>query len=104
MFSGFTGNATKTIELGGGLRTLDSAIDIYKSDFGTLHVYPNRFQNAATALVLDMDFWNVSFLRPFQVNKLAKTGDSERVQIVTEFTLKSCNQKSSGAVYDLTTS
>ena len=102
--SSFTGNATKTIELGGGLRTLDSAIDIYKSDFGTLHVYPNRFQVATSALVLDMDFWKVAFLRQFQVNKLAKTGDSERVQIVCEYTLEACNEKASGAVFDLSTS
>ena len=103
VMSAFTGNATKTIELGGGLRTLDAAIDIYKSDFGTLHIYPNRFQVAADALILDMDFWKVPYLRGMQVNKLAKTGDSERVQILCEYSLESCNEKASGAVYDLTT-
>lgn len=104
VLSSITGNATKTIELSGGARRLEAAIDVYASDFGVLHIYPNRFQQARTALVLDMDFWKVAFLRQFQVNKLAKTGDSERVQILSEFTLEASNEKASGAVYDLTTS
>ena len=101
--SSWTGGATKTIELGGGKRTLEAAIDIYKSDFGSLHVYPDRFQVAADLLALDMDFWKVAYLRPFQANKLAKTGDSERVQILVEYALEACNQKASGAVYDCNT-
>lgn len=101
VLSGFTGNATKTVELGGGARKLEAAIDVYASDFGKHYVYPNRFQNTRTCLVLQMDLWAVAFLRQFQVSKLAKTGDSERAQLLVEFTLEARNEAGSGAVYDL---
>jgi hypothetical protein len=35
---------------------------------------------------------------------LAKTGDSDRRQILSEYTLVARNEKSSGGVFDLTTS
>ena len=84
--------------------TLVGAVDFYKSNFGVLKVVPNRFQRDATALVLDMDYWCVSFLRPMQLNPLAKTGDSEKRQMLCEYTLKAKNESSSGKITDLTTS
>jgi hypothetical protein len=35
---------------------------------------------------------------------LAKTGDSERKEILSEFALEARNEKASGGVFDLTTS
>jgi len=57
-----------------------------------------------TALILDMDYWATSFLRPIQLVDLAKTGDSEKRMMVTEYTLESRNELASGKVTDLTTS
>ena len=99
--SGFTGNGTRFNTNDGELNT---AVDVYISDFGTLKVVANRFQNTASALVLDMGMWKLSTLRPMQTNDLAKTGDSERKQIIVEYALEACNEAASGAVYDLTTS
>jgi hypothetical protein len=52
-------------------------------------------------LVLDMDYWTVATLRGFQSFDLAKTGDSNKKQILTELTLVANNEKSSGKVVDI---
>jgi hypothetical protein len=100
--STFVGNATR--QVGAEDRQLYAAIDIYDSDFGELQIVPNRFSGAGTAFVLQSDMWAVAYLRQFQLHNLAKTGDSERRQLLTEYTLEARNQAASGAVYDLTSS
>jgi hypothetical protein len=100
--SGFAGNATR--EVSAADRQLFAAIDIYDSDFGELQIVPNRFSGNNTAFVLQSDMWAVAYLRQFQLHNLAKTGDSERRQLLVEYTLEARNEKSSGAVYDLTSS
>jgi hypothetical protein len=100
--SGFSGGSTAFVDAND--KKLVASVDIYESDFGALKVVPNRFQNATTALVLDMDYWAMASLRPFQTKPIARTGDSEARQILVEYTLEACNEAASGAVYDLTTS
>ena len=100
--SGFTGNATRF--KGAEDSTLKAAIDIYDSDFGELQIIPNRFSRARDCLVLQKDMWATAYLRPFTLHDLAKTGDTERKQLLVEYTLEARNQKSSAAVYDCTTS
>lgn len=105
LLSGFTGISTlQTPANAQSDTTLMGAIDYYKSNFGTLKVVPNRFSRDQTALVLDMDYWAVSFYRPIQMTPLAKTGDSDRAMMLCEFTLESRNEAASGKVTDLTTS
>ena len=50
--------------------------------------------------------WALGFLpnSNMATEDLAKTGDSDRRQIVSEYTLESRNQKANGIVNDLTTS
>ena len=64
---------------------------------------PSRFNRDRSALVLDMDYWGVAYLRPFQQHDLSKTGDSEKVQILVEYALVAKQQAASGVVADLTT-
>jgi hypothetical protein len=100
--SAFSGGATRNIDATG--KTLVNAIDIYVSDFGTMKVVPNRFQRSRSALVLDMDLWAKADLRPMFRHDLAKSGDTDRVQLIMETTLESKNEAGSGGVFDLTTS
>ena len=65
---------------------------------------PNRRQRDQTALVLDLEFFSMATLRNMDMIKLAKTGDSERSMLVTEYTLVSRNEAASGKITDLTTS
>jgi hypothetical protein len=100
--SGFTGGNTRFDASED--KTLYTSIDVYSSDFGDLEVVPNRFSRDRDALVLDMDYWSVGFLRDFTMHELSKTGDAEKRQILAELTLISRNEGASGGVFDLTTS
>lgn len=86
--------------------TLHASFDVYASDFGELKIVPNRFQRPRDAFVLQTDMWAVGFLpgRNMATVELAKTGDTDRKQILAEYTLEARQQKANGAVYDLTTS
>ena len=81
--------------------TIIGAADVYMSDFGTMSVVPNRFMRARDALVLDPEFAALAYLRPFQTNDLAKTGDSENTQILAEVTLEVKNEAAHGIIADL---
>lgn len=100
--SGFTGNATRMQDTSN--KKLVAAIDVYKSDFGDIKVVPNRFLRTRDALLLDMEYWKIAYLRPFDQWELSKTGDSEKRQLIVEYTLEACNQASSAIIADLTTS
>lgn len=100
-FSGFTGSSTRMDK--GEDKRLVAAIDVYVSDFGELKVIPNRFQRGKDAWVLESDYWQVAYLRNMATKELARTGDSERRQILCEYTLVSKNEAASGLVTDLTT-
>lgn len=102
VMSTFTGNATRMNDSKSG--QLYAAIDIYKSDFGTLKVVPNRFSRSRSALIIDPEYIKVGYLRPFTTHKLAKTGDSDRVQLLAEYTLIVGNEAAHGVVADLTDS
>lgn len=102
--SSFGGGATKFQKVEDDV--LRTSFDVYESDFGQLRIVPNRFQRARDALVLQSDMWAVSFLpgRNMATFELAKTGDTDRRQILSEYTLEVRNEKASGGVFDLTTS
>lgn len=102
VMSTFTGRATPTEDTKS--KKIVASVDAYESDFGTVKVVPNRFQRTRDCHVLQMDMWAVAYLRKFVSNPLAKTGDSERFQMLSEYTLVSRNEKASGGVYDLTAS
>ena len=79
-----------------------AAVDVYVSDFGTFQIVPSRNQFRAQDLfVLDMDFFEVAYLRPFKTETLAKTGDSIRQMLLVEYGLKVNNEKSSGFLADI---
>ena len=87
--------------------TIIGAADVYLSDFGTLSVVPSRYMNSTNsaddvAFLLDPDMAAVAYLRPFQTNELAVTGDNESTQLLAEFTLEVKNEAAHGIIADLT--
>lgn len=102
--SGFTGIADQVRDTGSKAATIVATADVYVSDFGTLKVVPNRFSRSRSALVVDPGMWKLCYYQRFQTVDLAKTGHSDRKMLSVEYTLESCNEKSSGCVADLTTS
>jgi hypothetical protein len=81
--------------------TIIGAADVYMSDFGTMSVVPNRFMRTRDALILDPEYAALAYLRPFQTNDLAKTGDSENTQLLAEVTLEVKNEAAHGIIADL---
>ena len=107
----FTGGATRFDKAED--KRLMTSIDVYESDFGSMQVIPNRWirkTNATAAkrgqdvLLLDTDFWAVSFLRDFKLQNPAQTADADQRFLVVEYTLEAKNEASSGMVTDVTTS
>jgi hypothetical protein len=102
--SGFTGIATQYREnKGTNQATIVAAADIYVSDFGEHKIMPSRFSRDRSVLVLDMEYWGIAYLRPFQQKELSKTGDSEKRLLLVEYALVAKQQAASGVVGDLTT-
>jgi hypothetical protein len=103
--SGFTGlsqhryNSTTAGEI-----TILAGADLYQSDFGVLQIVPNRFMRTRDALVLDPEYAALAYLRPFQTIDLAKSGDSEKTQILAELTLEVKNEAAHGGIFDLSAS
>jgi hypothetical protein len=104
VFSTFTGRATAIEEAQS--KKIVASVDAYESDFGKLKVVANRFQRSRDVLVLEMDKWAVAYLNGRNVISipLAKTGDSDRRQILAEYALVARAEKSSGGVFDNTSS
>ena len=102
-FSTFTGRATPMEDTKS--KKIVAAVDAYESDFGRLKVVANRFQRARDVLVLEMDKWAMAPLKGRNMLSipLARTGDSERRAVVTEYALVARNEKASGGVFDCTT-
>jgi hypothetical protein len=100
--SGFTGltqhryNSNATAEI-----TILAGADLYQSDFGVLQIVPNRFMRTRDALVLDPEYASLNYLRPFETTDLARTGDSEKTQILAELTLEVKNEAAHGGIFDL---
>jgi hypothetical protein len=103
-FSTFTGRSTPMEEAKS--KKIVASVDAYESDFGTLKVVANRFSRARDVLVLETEKWAMAALkgRNMVSTPLAKTGDSEKRMVVTEYTLVARAENSSGIVADLTTS
>jgi len=104
VFSTFTGRSTAMEEAKS--KKIVASVDAYESDFGKLKVIANRFQRPADVLVLEMDKWAVAYLngRNMISIPLAKTGDSDRSQILAEYSLVARNEKASGGIFDNTAS
>lgn len=104
VFSTFTGRATPIEETRS--KKIVASVDAYESDFGKLKVVANRFQRPRDVLAMEMDRWAVAYLngRKMISIPLAKTGDSDRRQLLSEYALVARNEKASGGVFDCTTS
>ena len=110
-FAGIASNRVSTPNAGTTTKAaaIVGAADVYLSDFGMLSVIPERFMtsdyaanNGEQALILDPTMLSLATLRPFQSNLLAKTGDAEKHQMLTELTLQVSNEAAHAIVADLT--
>lgn len=103
VISSFAGNVTR-MDNNTDDKKLNTAIDVYVSDFGSHTIVADRFSRDRDLHVLTTDLWAVSYLRPVATKDIAQTGDATKGAIVVEYTLEGRNEKGSAIVADLTTS
>ncbi len=102
----FTGGGTKQMNMAS--TTLNTTISTYVGTFGTVRIQASRFMRGAQSstdrevLVLDPKLWALATLRPLKAVDLAKTGDSEKGMIITEYTLESLQEAGNAVIADLT--
>jgi hypothetical protein len=102
-FASFSGSSTKMSD--GDKRKVTNNVEVYVDPLGTeIRLVPCRQAPTNTIFFVDPEFVEFTTLRDFSTVNLAKTGDSERKQIIVEYTMEVRNEKAHAAVYDLTTS
>jgi hypothetical protein len=98
----FTGIATRFRSVNAGAQAeITSGADLYVSDFGEIRIVPSRFSRSRTILVVDPEYLGIASLRGFTMERLAKTGDSDKAQIVGDYTLEMRNSLAQGKVADV---
>lgn len=108
VISTFNGGATKFYSVED--KKLSATITVYEGDFGTVKITPSRFVRGAQTsadreiFILDPSLWAVAHLtgRKFKSEDVAKTGDSEKGVILSEYTLESRQEAGNAIVADLT--
>ena len=102
--SSFSGMNNQRSTIGasvGGTNAVVNAIDVYVTPWGTVEFTPSRENRSRDVFIMQDDMWAIGVLRPTKNTALAKTGDAEKRQIVTELTLVCKNEKANGIVADL---
>lgn len=100
----FTGNNSQRATIDAKTRKVVNNVTMYESRNGMVKFVQSRECRSRDVLILQDNMWEIGVLRGLKNTPLAKTGDSTKRQLVTELTLKSCNEAASAAVYDNTTS
>lgn len=105
--SSFTGNSKLTTTIPADDNRVILAVDYYESDFGVVKVYASRFiatddsASYESLFILEKAKWQLGTLKPVTVEKLAKTGLGQKVQISTEYTLISRQEAASSRIKNI---
>lgn len=91
-FSAFTGVAQRFRDVGSRQAAqIIGYADLYVSPYGTHKLVLSRYVPTSTAYALQMDMWEVAYLRNFQIIDIAKVGDGDRKSLLAEWTLVAKN-------------
>jgi hypothetical protein len=99
--SGFSGVATQYKNADD--MTVIGAVDVYVSDFGEVSFIPDRHSMDSRVDILQMDTWEVAFLRPFETQELSKTGDNDKRLLLAEWTLVCRSPNANYGIFNLNT-
>lgn len=97
----FVGRATQ-VQLDSSASKISQSVDFYETDFGSYTIVPNRWFKADAVFIYDPAMYSLAYLRGFKQYPLAKTGDSEKRQLLVEYTLRVNNEKSGALIRDVT--
>ena len=87
--------------------TAKGAVNVFLTDFGVvMEMIPNRLQQLAdttnvNVFIIDPEYVRQGFLHGYRVEPQAKTGLSEKRQMIVDWTLKVLTEKAHGVVADV---
>lgn len=85
----------------GGVEVI-GAVDVFVSDFGKHDFVPDLFieesASASEILMLNTEFWKISYLRRYQFIPQPNDGDAERELLLVDWAVKCKNEKASGCI------
>jgi len=97
---GFNGNNNQRSNITAEAEKVIKHMAVYVTPWGTVEFKPSRENRSRDVFIMQDDMWAVGILRSTKNEPLAKTGDNEKRQVLTELTLVCRNEAASGAVYD----
>jgi len=98
----FTGNNNQRSNITAEAEKVIKHMAVYVTPWGTVEFKPTRENRGRDVFIMQDDMWAVGILRPTRNTELAKTGDNEKRQVITELTLICKNEKASGGIFDNT--
>lgn len=101
---GFVGNNNQRSTITAKDEQVIKHMAVYVTPWGTVEFKPTRENRGRDVFIMQDDMWAVGVLRPTKNEELAKTGDNEKRQVLTELTLICRNEAASGGIFDNTTS
>lgn len=102
---GFTGVASLERNISASDRAVVLArIDVWQGDFGDVKIIPSRHVRDSVGLLLDSEYLQIAYLRPWMTEDLAKTGDSTKKHIIAECGIVPTSTKAHGKIVGLAAS
>lgn len=101
---GFIGNNNQRSNVEASGNRVIKNMQVYVTPWGDVNFIPSRENRSRDVWIMQDDMWAIAVGRPTTTEELAKTGDSDVRQIVTELTLVCRNEAASGLVADCSTS
>ena len=103
LFSAFAGIAVNRVNNTGKTQgAILAGADVYVSDFGNLEIVPHYIMAGANhVLGLNTEYIEIAYLRGFRSKPLAKTGDSDREQVLVDATLRILSEVAQFKIDDL---
>ena len=99
---GFVGNNNQRST--GASGKVENLLNVYVTPWGSVEFIPARENRSRDVWVIEKSKLALAALRPMKSQALAKTGDNEKRQVVSECTLVVRNEKALGLIADCTTS
>ena len=101
-----TTNASSGNGNAGGGVVAQGSVNIFVTNFGTMELVPNRFQEdsstgAADLYLLDPSTWEASYLSGYRTKELARNGLAENREITVDVTLCALNEEANAVVADI---
>lgn len=97
---GFVGNNSQRANIDATRNKVVRYMAVYVTPWGSVEFVPSRHVRNRDVWVMQSDMWAVGTFRPMKNEPLAKTGDSEKRQVLTELTMICKNEAASGLVAD----